>query len=338
MTATDAPLEVTVEKATPPGRSPLSFVAHGVTHYGLLIAWAIVIIVFTILEPGRFMTSQSFGNMFGSQAVLVIMSLGLMAPVIAGEWDLSIAANVGISMTLVGSLNVNHHWPILLAVVVGILASTLVGCVNAFFIVVAEVPSLIATLGMGTLLDGLIYAISNTTIAGYPDGFVSLGQHRFLSIQLPFYLAIALAFVAWYLLRWTPAGRYLYFVGSSWDVSKLSGIRVDRVRAAALVVAAFVAGIAGVTLTATLGAAGPGISDAFLLPTFAAIYLGSTVLTPGRINVWGAVIAVYFLITGVTGMQLLGAQSWVQNVFYGAVLVVAVALSRLGKKRATLRV
>jgi ribose transport system permease protein len=310
-----------------PGLADLS------SRFGLVIVWIALIAAFSLLAPDRFLTAQNLGNVFGSQAVLLILALGLMIPVIAGEWDLSVGAGLGLSLTIVGQLNAQLGVPIGVAVAVAIGVSVIVGAVNAFFVVVAGVPSLIATLGMATLLAGVTYGVSNTTISGLDSGFVAFGQAQILFVPVPFFLAIAVALVVWYVVRWTPGGRYLYFVGSSIDVARLAGIRVDRVRAASLVISSVVAGVSGVVLAASLGAAGPTIGPGYLLPAFAAIYLGSTCLTPGRINVWGAVIAVYFLITGVSGMQLLGAPSWVQDVFYGAIVVVAVALSRFAKRR-----
>jgi ribose transport system permease protein len=304
-----------------------------VFRYGLICVWAAMAIAFTVLAPGRFLTTDNLGNIFGSQAVLLVLTLGLLFPLAAGEWDLSVGSTLGLSLTIVGVLNGLDHWPIWLAVLVAILAGLVVGLVNAFFIVVADVPSLIATLGMATLLQGVAYGISNLTISGLDQTFVSLGQTSVLGIPLPFYYGIVLAFIVWYVFRWRPVGRYLFFVGSNRDVARLSGIRVPLVRTTALVTSAGIAAVAGVLMAASLGATGPSIGPDFLLPAFAAAFLGSTTISPGRLNVWGAVVAVYFLITGITGLQLLGAPAYVQQVFYGGILVVAVALSRQAKRR-----
>lgn len=301
--------------------------------YGLICVWAAMAIVFTVLAPGRFLTTGNLGNIFGSQAVLLVLTLGLLFALTAGEWDLSVGSTLGLSLTIVGVLNGLLHWPIWLAVLVAILAGPVVGLVNAFFIVVADVPSLIATLGMATLLEGVKYGISNLTISGLDETFVSIGQTSVLSVPLPFYIGIGLAFIVWYVFRWRPFGRYMFFVGSNRDVARLSGIRVPLVRTTALVTSAGIAAVAGVILAASLGATGPSIGPDYLLPAFAAAFLGSTTISPGRLNVWGAVVAVYFLITGITGLQLLGAPAYVQQVFYGGILVVAVALSRQAKRR-----
>jgi ribose transport system permease protein len=301
--------------------------------YGLICVWAILIVVFTLSAPGRFLTSANVGNIFGSQAVLVVLTLGLLFALSAGEWDLSVGGTLGLSLTIVGVLNGLHHWSIWVAALAALLAGVLVGLVNAFFVVLADVPSLIATLGMATLLAGVSYGISNLTISGLSPKFVELGQKTLFSIPYPFYYGIVLALIVWYVLRWRPFGRYLFFVGSNRDVARLSGIRVPAIRTRALVLSSFFAALAGVVLAASLGATGPSIGPDYLLPAFAAAFLGSTTITPGRLNVWGSVVAVYFLVTGITGLQLLGAPSYIQQVFYGGILMIAVALSRQARRR-----
>ncbi|MCW2843377.1 MAG: ABC-type transporter, integral rane subunit [Nocardioides sp.] len=329
MTATDTK----TPDAAPESRTGAHLLQALGSKYGLILVWAAMALTFTILAPGRFLTSQNMGNIFGSQAVLVVVAMGLLFAVVAGEWDLSVGATLGLSLTLVGKLNGVLGWNIWLVVVLAVLAGALVGLANAFFIVIADVPSLIATLGMSTLLAGVTYGISNVTVAGLDETFVGLGQHRFLSIPLPFYYCLLIALASWYVLRWTPFGRHLYFVGSGREVARLSGIRVGRVRTLALVASAALSALAGVLLASSLGATGPSIGATYLLPAFAAVFLGATTIAPGHLNVWGAVVAVYFLITGITGLQLLGAESYIQQIFYGGILLAAVAVSRQAKGR-----
>lgn len=329
--STEAPVARTPVTKAP--RSMASAASEFFFRYGLICVWVALIIYFTIAAPGKFMTSANIGNILGSQAVLVVITLGLMFALAAGEWDLSIGGTVGLSLTLVGVLNGLHHWSIWLAALVALAAGVVVGLVNAFFVVVADVPSLIATLGMATLLAGVSYGISNLTISGLDQNFVDLGQKSLFSIPYPFYYGLGLAFIVWFVFRWRPFGRYLFFVGSNRDVARLSGIRVPAVRVRALLLSSVFAALAGVILAASLGATGPSIGPDYLLPAFAAAFLGSTTINPGRLNVWGAVVAVYFLITGITGLQLLGAPSYIQQVFYGGILMIAVALSRLARRR-----
>ncbi len=135
----------------------------------------------------------------------------------------------------------------------------------------------------------------------------------------------------------TALGMRMLFVGRGRDVARLSGIKAGRVRMGALVGSACLAGVAGTLYAGTTGSADPSSGTSFLLPAFAAVFLGATTVIPGRFNAWAAFIAVYFLATGITGLQLLGAESFVQQLFYGGALVIAVALSTLARRQATRR-
>ena len=156
---------------------------------------------------------------------------------------------------------------------------------------------------------------------------------RFLGIPLSFYYAMVVATLAWYVFTYTPVGRRLLVVGRGREVARLSGIRVGAVRWGSLVAASMLGAFAGVLYAGTSGAASPTSGLELLLPAFAAAFLGATAINPGRFNAWGTVVAVYFLVTGITGLQLLGAQSYVQNLFYGAALIFAVTLSQFVRKR-----
>jgi ribose transport system permease protein len=138
-----------------------------------------------------------------------------------------------------------------------------------------------------------------------------------------------------YVFRYTPVGRRLLVVGRGREVARLSGIRVGAVRWGALIVSSLIAAFGGVLYAGTSGAAGPTSGLELLLPAFAAAFLGATTINPGRFNAWGTVIAVYFLVTGITGLQLLGAQSFVQNIFYGSALIAAVSFSQVVRRRRT---
>jgi ribose transport system permease protein len=319
--------------ASPSHRSWRSVVGVALTRYGVIVVWFVTILVFSLLRPETFPTAGNFRTIFGTQVVLLVLTLGLIFPLTVGEFDLSVSGTLSISLVLVGYLSVLHGWPIALAVAVALAAGVIVGLANAFIIVVAGVPSLIATLGTGTILVGLGVGINNLTVAPLSDALVETMRTQLVGLPLAFYYGLGLTAFAWYVLTQTPLGRYFYFVGAGRDVARLSGLRVDALRTLALVIAGFTASLAAVILAGTNGSADPNVGVSFLLPAFAAAFLGSTVFTPGRFNPWGTFVAVYFLVTGITGLQLLGLAGWIEQVFYGSSLVIAVALSRFAERK-----
>jgi ribose transport system permease protein len=301
--------------------------------YGILLVWLLIVIVFSILRPTTFFTFGNLGTIAGSQAVLVFVSLALLPTLIAGEFDVSVSSVTGISLVLIGWLNVLHHWPIGLAIAVALGVGLCVGAVNAFFVVVTQVPSIIVTLGMGTLLIGVTVGINSLSTGGISPGLVNAAHDNVLGLPLAFYYGVLATALFWYVLSHTPLGRYLYFVGASRNVARLSGLPVSGIRAGAFVVGSVMSALAGVLLAGWISASDPNVGPTFLLPAFAAAFLGSSVFEPGRFNPWGTFVAVYFLVTGVTGLELLGVAGWIEQVFYGASLILAVAISRFAARR-----
>lgn len=309
-----------------------------VQRVALPVAWLLLIVGFGIANPGVFLTAATFQTMLGSQAVLLVLTLALIVPLTAGDYDLSVAGVLTLSAMMVAILNVQHGWPIWAAIVAALAMGLVVGLVNGLIMVFFGIESLIVTLGMGTLLTGItLWASDSATISGISQTLVDyVIVKRFAGISLAFFYAIALCALLWWVLEYTSVGRRLLFVGRGRSVSKLSGVRVGRVRVGALMGSAALAALAGVLYAGTSGGADPSSGSTLLLPAFAAAFLGATSIMPGRFNPWGTAIAVYFLVTGITGLQLMGVQSYVQQLFYGGALLVAVALSQLARGRVPL--
>jgi ribose transport system permease protein len=335
----DAPDRIRTAGAEPPAARPRPryldrhVLATHVSRYGLLVIWLLVIAVFSLIRPEVFFTASNFANIFGSQAVLLILTLGLLYPLTVGEFDASVAGVLSVSLMLLGYLNIQNGWPIVPGVLVVLAVGAFVGLVNSLVVVRLGVDSLVATLGMGTLLIGLSMGISNFGLTGVSQTLVDASRTKVLGVQLVFYYALVLTLASWYVFRFTPLGRYMHFTGASREVARLGGIRTDRLRTGAFVTSGVIASLAGVLLCGVLGGADPNTGASYLLPTFAAAFLGATAINPGRFNPWGAFIAVYFLITGITGLQTLGLSGWIEQVFYGAALVIAVTLSRIASLR-----
>ncbi len=302
---------------------------------GLLVAWAIVIAIFGVLTPATFLTGETFAIIFGSQAVLVILALAELIPLTAGDYDLSVGSVVSLAAMSVAILNALNHWPIWNAVLAALVLAVIVGMVNGFITVVFGIDSFIVTLGVGTVVSGIVLWISNSaTVSGVSFDLVNaVVATRVFGIPIEFYYALIVCTVIWYVFRYTVVGKRLLFVGRGRRVARLSGISVGRMRFGAFVAAGLLSGLAGVLYVGTSSAADPNSGAALLLPAFAAGFLGATSIVPGRFNPWGTMVAVYFLATGITGLSLLGISTFVQNLFYGTALIVAVVLSQIARRR-----
>jgi ribose transport system permease protein len=303
--------------------------------YGLLVSLLALVVAFGALEPTTFFTWSNLSSTLGSQAVLVVVTLGLLVPLTANDFDVSIAYVLTFSSMLVAVLNVQLGLSIWVAVVAALAAGVAAGLVNGLLITVFRIHSLIVTLGTGTFLHGVTLWISGSmTISGLDPAlikYVIVG--RILGIPLEFYYALLLCILLWYVQEHTAVGRRLLFVGRGREVARLSGIDTDRVRLGCLVASGLMGAIGGVLYAGTQGAADPSSGASLLLPAFAAAFLGSTSIVPGRFNPFGSLVAVYFLVTGITGLVFLGVSSFVQDMFYGGALVLAVTLSQIVRGR-----
>lgn len=315
-------------------KTPINFM-RSFERVALLVVWLLLIAAFHFAMPDIFLNWGNFSILFASYAPAALLALAIIVPLTAGDYDLSVGATLTMSACTIGVLNVWMDFPIALAILVAIGAGVLIGLFHALFIVYFRIPSLVVTLGSTSLLTGIVQLITNSsTIGGIDNALVmAVVGTRFLGVPLVFYYALIAMVVMWYVFEFTPLGRRLLFVGRGREVARLNGISVSSMRVGALVVSAVLASIAGVMYAGVLGSADPYSGLNFLLPAFAAAFLGSTTILPGRFNPLGTVAAVYFLGTGITGLTMLGIPLWVTNVFNGGALIIAVTISQLTRGR-----
>jgi ribose transport system permease protein len=328
-------VSATATETAPAAVKPRRNLAPALERSGLVLTWAVMIAIFSALRPDTFATSANFSTILGSQAVLVVLALGVIIVLTAGDYDLSIAGVLSLSAMMIAVLNAQHGWPILAAIAAALVAGAAVGFLNGLFVMVFGVNSFIVTLGTGTVLQGVVLWISNSeTISGVSDGLVdAVVGTSILGIPVGFYYGLVLCLALWFVFEYTALGRRLLFVGRGRKVSRLSGFNVPRLRWGALVVTGVLSAAAGVLYAGTTGGADSTSGASFLLPAYAAAFLGATTIVPGRFNPWGTLVAVYFLVTGITGLTILGAASYVQDLFYGGALVLAVALSHFPRRK-----
>jgi ribose transport system permease protein len=303
--------------------------------YALLGVWLVLAGFYAIDKPSLFLTSGTFQTIFGSQEVAVFLGMAALVTLAVGEFDLSVASNMGLGAILVPVLVVNHGWAPAPAIAVALAACVGVGLLNALIVVRLSIDPIITTLGMATFILGITEKVSGgTTVAGLSNHLASFANASFLlNLPLSFYYGLALAIVIAYVMRFTALGRRMAFVGGNREVARLAGVRVTRIRMGSYIVGGLLSGIGGVLLTIGNGGFDPTSAQAYLLPAFAAAFLGTAAIKPGRFNPIGTLVAIYFLATGITGLELLGGTGWVSDVFYGGALVLAIVLSTVARRR-----
>ncbi|MEM5470262.1 ABC transporter permease [Hoeflea sp. AS60] len=321
-------------KTAVPAKSATNY-ARQFERVALLIVWALTIALFSFLIPNNFLNWGNFSIMFASYAPAALLALAIIIPLTAGDYDLSVGATLTLAASTIGVLNVWQHMPIGLVLVIVLLMGVAVGLFHALFIVYFRVPSLVVTLGSTSLMSGIVQLITNSSTIGGIDNSLIMAAvgYRLFGIPYAFYYALAAALIMWYIFDFMPLGRRLLFVGRGREVARLNGISVNKVRVGALVMSAVLASAAGILYAGVLGSADPYSGLNYLLPAFAAAFLGATTIQPGRFNPWGTIVAVYFLATGITGLSMLGIPLWVTNVFNGGALILAVTISQITRGR-----
>lgn len=299
--------------------------------YGMIAVLVAMVVVFSALRPETFPTLANAQSILNNQAVLIVIAMAAMMGLIVGAFDLSIAATLSLSSALViGLQGQGVPWPA--AVVAALVVGAVIGLVNGVFIV-ARFNSFVVTLASSTIISGIAmwYTGGQVLFASIDPAFLSAGRGRLLGFVYPLYLTVALVVLLWFVLEHTPFGRKLYATGNNLEAARLTGLSTSRLTMAGLVAGGVLAALAGIMQSAKIGSGQPDIGAVFLLPAFAAAFLGASAIRPGRFNPLGTVVGVYLVATGFTGLVLLGVDIWIQPIFYGLVLLIAIIAPRLAE-------
>ena len=305
---------------------------------GLLQRYALLGILLLLL--GTFVATipafRSFGlitSMINSQSIILLLALIATIVLRTGGFDLSISQTM-VASAAVSIVLTKSGVPLPVALLASIALGVIVGMVNGALIVKIGVDSFVVTLGSFSALAGVAYLVTQSSIiAGVPPELVNAVRSGFAGIPLVTWYAWLLAAVLWFVYQLTPLGRYMLFIGGNPDAARLAGIPVDRIRFFAYVASGLLASLVGIVFLGYFGAVDPGVGAQYMLQPLAAAFLGTTAIVIGRFNSLGTVVALYLLIVGITGLQVLGAQTWVTNLFYGLALIVAVTASKLAGRR-----
>ncbi|WP_434288959.1 ABC transporter permease [Celeribacter sp. SCSIO 80788] len=305
---------------------------------GLILLLLLVVVVFSGLRPNTFATYANFRSIATVQPVMAVTAIALIVPLIGGRFDVSVGATLGLSAIATASAMSHFDLPLVVSIVIGIGAGALIGAINGTIVAYLGVNSIIGTLGIATILGGIVTGYTNgiPISSGLSPVLTNISIQSVFGIPVLFILMAIIATAAWFLLTQTPYGRNLAAVGSNADSARLAGIRTKRVVMQSFVIAGSLAGVAGVLQIGAQGNAGPQlVGITFILPALAAAFLGATTWEPGKFTVQGTLIGIFFLGTTISGLSLVGIQPWITDVFNGGAVVLAIALSAQLRRRRT---
>ncbi len=305
--------------------------------YGLVILTFFLLILFSLLLPDTFPTLLNLRSIVSDKAIIAILSLAAMIPMAAGRIDLTVGYGIVLWHILAISLQTLYgfHW--VAAVLVVLTLGAIVGFLNGLLVEVARIDAFIATLGTGTVLYAIALAHTGGSqmVGALPRGFLDINGIFVTEWRLPItgFYVLALVFVLWIILEYTPIGRYLYAIGANQRAAELNGIPTRKFVIGAFVSSGFLTALAGVILASKLRIGQASVGLEFLLPALVGAFLGSTTIKPGRVNVWGTVIGVAILAIGISGIQQFGGSFWVEPMFNGVTLLVAIGIAGYAQRR-----
>ena len=303
--------------------------------YGLVILAVLLGALFSILLPETFPTMINLRSIIGDKAIIAILSLAVMIPMVTGKIDLTVGYGIVLWHILAISLQTKYGFPWPLAVLTVLALGGFVGFLNGVLVEIAQIDAFIATLGTGTIL----YAIAMWHTQGHqvvgiaPDGFYAIAGLFFLDLPITGYYVLALTLVLWVILEYLPIGRYFYAIGANPKAAALNGIPVRRYTIVAFVSSGALTAFAGVLLASRLRIGQASVGLEYLLPALVGAFLGSTTIKPGRVNVWGTIVGVAILAIGISGIQQFGASFFVEPLFNGATLLVAIGIAGYAQRR-----
>jgi ribose transport system permease protein len=303
--------------------------------YAVVIVALVLIGVFALLNTSTFVTVSNLQLLLGGNSVALILAIAGLIPLIAGEFDLSIGYTLELSSVVVAVLSA-HHVPMLVSLVIVIVMGALIGLVNALFITWIGVSSFITTLGVGTVVSAISLELTHgeILISHIPPALVNYAQSNIGGVPEIVIPAVACLIIFWIVCEHTTYGRRMLAVGLSRRASQLAGVRVGPILGSSFIWSGALAAAAGWLELGRVGSASAGVGPSFLLPAIAAGFLGATTIKPGRFNVLGTAVAVALVAVGINGLELNGAADWVQPLFDGGVLLLAVGSAQLLAKSA----
>jgi len=303
--------------------------------YGLVILTVFLIGLFSVLLPNTFPTMLNLRSIVSDKAIIALLSLGAMIPMAAGRIDLTVGYGIVLWHILAISLQtmLGLPWPIAVAIV--LVLGAVAGFLNGLLVEIAKIDSFIATLGTGTVLYALAlwHTGGRQMVGALPDGFYALNTTFVFGLPITAYYLVVITVLMWIVLEYTPLGRYLYAIGANQKAAQLNGIPTRKYVIGAFVASGTMTALAGVLLASKLRIGQASVGLEFLLPALVGAFLGSTTIKPGRVNVWGTVVGVAILAVGISGIQQFGGSFWVEPLFNGVTLLIAIGIAGYAQRR-----
>ena len=324
-----APMPTSVSREVSSRADRVELLRRYLTRYSLLFLLIFLIALYSILTPSTFMTVANLKSILIQQTVPIVIALAVLVPIVAGGFDLSVGYGLGFTAIVGAKVGAGAIGSGFTAIAFLLVAGLAVGGLNAILVAKLRVSSFIATLGLGLSISGISQGLSGGQVlySGIPPVIAQISLTKILGIDAGVWLTLIIVLLVYYLFARLPLGRKMYAVGGNEQVARLGGIHVTRIKIFAFALAGVLAAVGGLLTLGQVGSADPSTGPEYLLPAFAAVFLGTTSIRPGFFNVWGTVLAIFVLAVNFSGLSLLGVPYWLSPVIDGIALIIGVLVA-----------
>ncbi|MBJ9895094.1 ABC transporter permease [Burkholderia cenocepacia] len=310
----------------PPPRAMWAQLRRSTLFYPL-VGLIVVCIAMMIASPS-FLSAANLENVLRQVSINAIIAVGMTCVILTGGIDLSVGSVMALSGTLAAGLMVAGVNAVA-ALAIGIAVGLGFGFLNGVFVAFAGMPPIIVTLATMGIARGLalIYT-GGYPIDGLPDWVAFFGSGKVLGIQAPVLIVLVGYAIAWLLLDRMPFGRYVYAIGGNEQATRLTGVRVARVKLIVYTLAGVTSALAAIVLTGRLMSGQPNAGVGFELDAIAAVVMGGTSISGGRGAILGTLVGALLLGVLNNGLNMIGVNPYVQNVIKGGIILLAIYISR----------
>lgn len=301
---------------------------------GTIIGLGLLVILVSISTP-KFLTGPNILNLFKSNSVNAIIACGMLMAILMGEIDISVGSTVGLTGIVGAYLITNLKVPVPATVLICLLLGAFVGVINGYAISYLQVPAFVATLATQSIGRGLTEIISGgVTIRIRNDAYTAIGSKGIGNLSLSVIYAAVILILTWVLLNKTRFGYYIYALGGNKTAAQYSGVNVKKMNMLPYIIIGIFCGIAGVVWSARLGSAAATLGSGFEMDAIAAVVIGGTSMSGGVGTVGGTFIGILIIGVITNGLNLMGINSFWQDVFKGIIIMAAVVFDMMRKKKA----
>jgi len=336
-------VEVTTANKAATGQQRTQMLSSIFSKYGIFLIFAAMVVGASILSPA-FLSSTNLINIVRQMSIVGLIALGVTGVIVSAGIDLSSGSVVGLTAVVAASLAQSPdntaafypglHLPLIVAVLAACAVGALVGLINGSLVAKTRIPPFIATLGTYTAIRGLaLLYTGGRPISDLTDAYDFIGQGDLFGVPVPIVILVVMAVVTHILYAHTKFGKYIYAIGGNEQAARVSGIDASKYKMLIYVYASFLAGLAGLVVSARIGSGQPGLGVGYELDAIAAAVIGGTSLSAGGIGtVAGTIIGA--LIIGVLNniLDLMNVSAYFQQIIKGCIIVGAVILDQLKQR------